>query len=53
MEAIQMLLSFRPDIQVVLFFLIFPTTPILSQSNTRTESYDKETETYAEIFLEA
>jgi hypothetical protein len=31
---------YRLDIQVVGFFLSFPTTPILSQSNTRAESYD-------------
>jgi hypothetical protein len=57
-----MLLSFRmyggpsgglTDVQVVGFFLSFLTTPILSQSDTRAESYDKNTETCAEIFLEA
>jgi hypothetical protein len=32
------------DIQVVGFFLSFPTTSILSQSDTRAESYDKNTE---------
>jgi len=42
----------RPDIQVVAFFLSFPMTPISSQSDTRTESYDKNTKTCAEIFLE-
>jgi hypothetical protein len=57
-----MLLSFRlyggpsgglTDVQVLGFFLSFLTTPILSQSDTRAESYDKNTETCAEIFLEA
>jgi hypothetical protein len=43
---------YRPDVQVVGFFLIFPTTPILSQSDTQAESYDKNTETCAEIFME-
>jgi hypothetical protein len=34
-------------------FVSFPTTPISSQSDTRAESYDKNTEMSAEIFLEA
>jgi len=38
----------RPDGQVVVFFISFPTTPISSQSNTRVESYNKNTETCAE-----
>jgi hypothetical protein len=42
----------RPDIQVVRFFLSFPKTPILSQSDTQAESYDKNTDTCVEIFLE-
>jgi hypothetical protein len=42
----------RPDGQVVSFFVSFPTTPISSQSDTRGESYDKNTETCAESFLE-
>jgi hypothetical protein len=42
----------RPDVQVVLFFLSFSTTPISSQSNTQAGSYDKNTETCAEILLE-
>jgi hypothetical protein len=40
------------DIQIVGMFLSFPTTPIVSQSDTRAESYDKNTETCAKLFLE-
>jgi hypothetical protein len=62
LEAVRTLLPFRPDggpsrycpdVQVVGFFLSFRTTPILSQSDTRAESYDKNTKMCAEIFLEA
>jgi len=35
-----------------MIFLSFPMTPILSQSDTRAESYDTNTEMCAEIFLE-
>jgi hypothetical protein len=53
LQDVRTLLSFHPDIQVVSFFLSFPTTPISSQSDTWAESYDKNTKTCAEIFLEA
>jgi hypothetical protein len=62
LEAYRTLLSFcldggpysvHPNVQVVGFFLRFPMTPILSQSDARPESYDKNTETCAKIFLEA
>jgi hypothetical protein len=43
---------YHPNSQVVLFFLSFPTTPILSQSDTRAKSYDKNIKTCAESFLE-
>lgn len=33
------------DIQVVTFFVSFPTTPISSQSDTLAKSYDKNIET--------
>jgi hypothetical protein len=38
----------HPNGQVVLFFISFPTTPISSQSNTRVESFDKNTKTCVE-----
>jgi hypothetical protein len=41
------------DGQVLSFFISFPTTPISSQSDTQTESYDKNTETCAESFLKS
>jgi hypothetical protein len=41
------------DVQVVRYFLSFPMKLILSQSDTRAKSYDKNTETCSKIFLEA
>jgi len=43
---------FHLNVPVLGFFFNFLTTLISSQSDTRTESYDKNTETCAEIFLE-